>query len=104
MTETQTMQAHDVRRVAVESESDPRTVRAYLERRPVRSTSAARIKRALRALDLDLPAELPAELPGGPAGAEMLEHSQPAEGKLVAARPGIRKARAKKGAEHAIGA
>ena len=99
------MQAHDVRRVAVESESDPRTVRAYLERRPVRSTSAARIKRALRALDLDLPAELPAELPGGPAGVKMLEHSQPAEGKLGAgARPGIRKARAKKGAEHAIGA
>jgi hypothetical protein len=43
---------HDERRVAVAAGCDPRTVRAYLNGRPTRSTTAARIRDALKLLDL----------------------------------------------------
>lgn len=43
---------HDERRVAVVAGCDPRTVRAFLEGRPQRSTIAARVSEALRTLDL----------------------------------------------------
>lgn len=46
------MSAHDVRRVAVEAGVDPRSVRRFLKDQGanVRSTTAARIGEALRAL------------------------------------------------------
>lgn len=44
---------HDERRVAVAAGCDPRTVRAYLEGRPMRSTTAARIREVMKDLDLD---------------------------------------------------
>lgn len=50
---------HDERRVAVAAGCDPRTVRAYLEGRPMRSTTAARIRDALKDLDLSGPATAP---------------------------------------------
>lgn len=43
---------HDERRVAVVAGCDPRTVRAFLEGRPQRSTIASRVAEALRVLDL----------------------------------------------------
>ncbi len=44
--------ASDLRRVAVASETDPRTVERALEGRPIRPASLARIKRALKACGL----------------------------------------------------
>ena len=41
---------HELRRLAVESMTDPRTCRAYLEGRPVRELSAERIQAAIRRL------------------------------------------------------
>ena len=46
---------HDERHVAVVAAVDPRTVRTYLQGRPTRSTTAARIAEALRALGLPAP-------------------------------------------------
>lgn len=46
------LSAHDLRRVAVAAECDPRSVQAYLEGRPVRSTTEARIRRALEGLHI----------------------------------------------------
>lgn len=46
---------HEERRVAVTAGCDPRTVRAYLEGRPMRSTTAARIAEALRTLNFSAP-------------------------------------------------
>jgi 2-hydroxychromene-2-carboxylate isomerase len=43
---------HDERAVAVKAGVDPRTVRAYLEGKPQRSTAKARIQEALEALGL----------------------------------------------------
>jgi DNA-binding LacI/PurR family transcriptional regulator len=43
---------HDERRVAVKAGCDPRTVRAYLAGKSVRSTVAARVSEALRDLGL----------------------------------------------------
>lgn len=43
---------HDERRVAVAAGCDPRTVRNYLEGRPTRSTTIARIREALERLEL----------------------------------------------------
>lgn len=51
---------HDERRVAVAAGCDPRTVRAYLEARPMRSTTSARIAEALANLGLDVAPEPPA--------------------------------------------
>jgi len=42
------LSAHDERAIAVRSFSDPRTVRKYLEGKPVRGTTSARIAQALR--------------------------------------------------------
>jgi hypothetical protein len=39
---------HDERAVAVRAGCDPRTVRAYLSGRPVRSTVASRVAQAMR--------------------------------------------------------
>lgn len=44
---------HNERRVSVEAGCDPRTVRGYLAGKPVHSTTANRIKDALRVLGLD---------------------------------------------------
>jgi len=44
---------HNERRVSVEAGCDPRTVRGYLAGRPVHSTTANRIRDALRYLGLD---------------------------------------------------
>jgi hypothetical protein len=44
---------HNERRVSVEAGCDPRTVRGYLAGRPVHSTTANRIRDALRVLGLD---------------------------------------------------
>lgn len=41
---------HEMRRVAVESGTDPRTVKRYIEGEPIVSTCADRIRRALAAL------------------------------------------------------
>jgi DNA-binding LacI/PurR family transcriptional regulator len=47
------LRAHDIRRIAVEAIVDERTVRAFLkDAQRVRSTSAARITAAIRALGL----------------------------------------------------
>ena len=43
---------HDERAVAVKAGVDPRTIRAYLEGKPQRSTAKARIREALEALGL----------------------------------------------------
>jgi hypothetical protein len=43
---------HDERRVAVQAGCDPRTVRAYLAGRSVRSTVASRVRGALEALGM----------------------------------------------------
>lgn len=48
---TKHLDAHRLRVVAVESCSDPRTIRAYLMGKSVRPTSAARISRALAVLE-----------------------------------------------------
>ena len=59
MSEATTKQArnkldpHNERRVSVEAGCDPRTVRGYLSGKPVHSTTANRIKDALRVLGLD---------------------------------------------------
>ncbi len=50
---------HDERRVAVAAGCDPRTVRAYLEGRPMRSTTAARIRETLKDLGLEERAAAP---------------------------------------------
>jgi hypothetical protein len=47
-----TLSPHDERRVAVEAGCDPRSVRAYIEGRSQRSTTAARIEAALARLGL----------------------------------------------------
>lgn len=52
------LRAHDIRRIAVEAIVDERTVRAFLrDAQRVRSTSAARITLAMRALGLVIGAE-----------------------------------------------
>jgi len=48
---------HDLRRVGVAAGCDPRTVRAYLRGDPTRSTTAARIGEALRALGFEVAPE-----------------------------------------------
>lgn len=48
----QTLTPHDERRVAVHAGCDPRTVRAFLAGRSVRSTVAARVRDALAACGL----------------------------------------------------
>lgn len=47
--------AHDVRRIAVESCTDPRTVNRYLRGEPIRSTTSARIAAALAKLGIPVP-------------------------------------------------
>jgi len=47
-----TLKPHDARRVGVMAGTDPRTVLAYLAGRPMRSTTAARVREALRALGI----------------------------------------------------
>jgi hypothetical protein len=51
---------HEERRVAVAAGCDPRTVRAYLAGKSQRSTVAARVNEALRAMGLDGQATKPA--------------------------------------------
>lgn len=48
---------HEERAVAVRAGVDPRTVRAYLAGRSQRSTVAARVAEALRAMGRELPTE-----------------------------------------------
>jgi hypothetical protein len=50
------LNAHDIRRIAVKAECDPRSVQKYLRSEAVRQLVAARIERALRALDIAQPA------------------------------------------------
>ena len=45
---------HDERRVAVAAGCDPRTVRAYLDSKPQRSTIAARVRDTLHAMGFDI--------------------------------------------------
>lgn len=45
---------HTLRSVAVAAGVDPRTVDAFLEGRPMRSTTAGRVASALRAAGLDV--------------------------------------------------
>ena len=49
MSEARKLTPHDERAVAVRAGCDPRTVRAYMEGRAVRSTVASRVAEALRA-------------------------------------------------------
>lgn len=49
---TPRLSPHDERAVAVKAGVDPRTVRAYLEGKPQRSTAKARIQEALEGLGL----------------------------------------------------
>lgn len=44
------LNAHEVRQVAVKAEVDPRTVRRYLDGQTLRPMTGARIKRALEGL------------------------------------------------------
>jgi hypothetical protein len=54
MTEThRRIDAHTARRASVIGEFDPRTLVAYLARKPLRSTTKARVVRALHQLGLD---------------------------------------------------
>ena len=54
MSDAQTkLTPHEERRIAVAAGCDPRTVRAYLAGKPQRSTVAARVNEALRAMGLD---------------------------------------------------
>jgi hypothetical protein len=48
-----TLSAHVIREISVKACVDPRSVRAYLEAKPQRSTVLARIEQALAALGLD---------------------------------------------------
>jgi hypothetical protein len=50
------MDAHDVRRIAVEALVDPRTVRKYLDGHPVAKLTVRRIESAARRLGLVLDA------------------------------------------------
>lgn len=54
--------AHEVRRIAVAAAVDPRTVRAFLEGRPIRSTTESRITDALRLLGLPVTPAAPSRL------------------------------------------
>lgn len=55
--------AHDVRRIAVESITDPRTVNRFLRGESVRSMTSARIAAALEKLGIAIPAPAPATPP-----------------------------------------
>jgi len=55
MTETQPLNQHDARRIAVEAECHPATVERYWSGRPVRQLSERRIVRALKALGIQRP-------------------------------------------------
>ncbi len=55
------LNAHEERRVAVAATCDPRTVRRYFAGRPIRPTSAARIRAALAALAIRDPQQRAAE-------------------------------------------
>ena len=50
---TTPMCAHDVRRIAVASTTDPRTVHRYLRGEAIRSMSKVRIVEALKGLGMD---------------------------------------------------
>lgn len=49
---TQTLTAHDVRRISVEAKVDPRTVERYLAGQTMKSTTTARIVEALKVLKI----------------------------------------------------
>jgi hypothetical protein len=55
---------HQVREVAVKTHRDPKTVRSFLEGRPVRSTTRAQLESALREFRNQLPRD-----PGAEGGA-----------------------------------
>lgn len=55
MSETQLPDEHDVRRIAVQAECHPATVRRFWSGQPIRALSERRIVRALEALGLKGP-------------------------------------------------
>lgn len=56
MTTTNTLSAHDLRRVSVESKTDPRTILRVLRGQPVWVKNEVQIRAALRKLKLTLTA------------------------------------------------